>query len=117
AVHSVLTGEATAEDALLDLEDELVDITGFETGPPPDANVEASGGTLTGDGAAPSAAGAEFLTRDYEGATITFFGGEPGPRDIALGELITSFEEQTGITVNVVAAPESATDNLAQQLQ
>jgi trehalose/maltose transport system substrate-binding protein len=34
AVHSILTGEATAEDALLDLEDELVDITGFETGQP-----------------------------------------------------------------------------------
>jgi trehalose/maltose transport system substrate-binding protein len=114
-----LTGEASAEDALLDLEDQLVDITGFETGAPPDANVEASGGTLTGGEAAPSAAGggADFLTRDYEGSSITFFGGEPGPRDMALGDLIASFEEQTGIDVEVVAAPESATDNLAQQLQ
>ena len=34
AVHSVLTGEASAEDALLDLEDNLVDITGFEVGAP-----------------------------------------------------------------------------------
>jgi trehalose/maltose transport system substrate-binding protein len=34
AVHSILTGEAAAEDALLDLEEELADITGFETGQP-----------------------------------------------------------------------------------
>jgi trehalose/maltose transport system substrate-binding protein len=34
-VHSVLTGSATAEDALLDIEDELVDITGLEPGPLP----------------------------------------------------------------------------------
>jgi trehalose/maltose transport system substrate-binding protein len=34
AVHSILTGEAASEDALLDLEDELVDITGFEVGQP-----------------------------------------------------------------------------------
>jgi trehalose/maltose transport system substrate-binding protein len=29
-VHSILTGEKAAEEALLDLEKELVDITGFE---------------------------------------------------------------------------------------
>jgi trehalose/maltose transport system substrate-binding protein len=34
AVHTILTGEASSEDALLDLEDDLVDITGFETGSP-----------------------------------------------------------------------------------
>jgi trehalose/maltose transport system substrate-binding protein len=34
AVHSILTGEASSEDALLDLEDELIDITGFEVGQP-----------------------------------------------------------------------------------
>ena len=34
AVHSILTGEAAAEDALLDLEEELQDITGFEVGSP-----------------------------------------------------------------------------------
>ena len=116
AVHSVLTGEAVAEDALLDLEEELVDITGFSTGAPPDADVEASGGTLTG-AASEAAASADFLTRDYEGVTITHFGGEPGPRDQALGPLIEEFEAATGINVEVVAAPESATDNLAQQLQ
>jgi trehalose/maltose transport system substrate-binding protein len=33
AVHSILTGEASSADALLDLEDQLVDITGFEPGP------------------------------------------------------------------------------------
>ena len=103
---------------MLDLEDELVDITGFEVGAPPDGDVEASGGTLTGDGAAPDAvAAADFLTRDYEGTTINVIGGEPGPRDQALGVLIEEFEAATGIDVEVVAAAESATDNLAQQLQ
>jgi trehalose/maltose transport system substrate-binding protein len=34
AVHTILTGSAASEDALLDLEDELVDITGFEAGQP-----------------------------------------------------------------------------------
>ncbi|MCB0154745.1 MAG: extracellular solute-binding protein, partial [Anaerolineae bacterium] len=52
-----------------------------------------------------------------EPVTITFFGGEPGPRDLALGDLIQQFEEETGHNVEVVASPESATDNLAQQLQ
>ena len=52
-----------------------------------------------------------------EGVTITFFGGEPGPRDEALGPLIEEFEAMTGHTVEVVVSPESATDNLAQQLQ
>ena len=118
AVHSVLTGEASAEDALLDLEDNLVDITGLTPGPAPDADVEASGGTLTGgDAAAGDMAMADFLTRDYEGTTITVIGGEPGPRDVALGTLIEEFEAATGIDVEVVASAESATDNLAQQLQ
>jgi trehalose/maltose transport system substrate-binding protein len=35
AVHSVLTGSSSAEDALLDMEEELMDITGFEAGPLP----------------------------------------------------------------------------------
>jgi trehalose/maltose transport system substrate-binding protein len=34
AVHDVLTGGANAEDALLELELDLVDATGFETGSP-----------------------------------------------------------------------------------
>ena len=68
AVHSVLTGEASAADALQDLEDELVDITGFEVGEPPDVDVTASAGTLTGTG---DAAAVDYLTRDYEGATVT----------------------------------------------
>jgi trehalose/maltose transport system substrate-binding protein len=34
AVHSVLTGEVTAEKAMADLEEELVRITGFKTGKP-----------------------------------------------------------------------------------
>jgi len=33
-VHSILTGEETAEDALQYLEDDLVDITDFPTGQP-----------------------------------------------------------------------------------
>ena len=32
SVHSILTGEKPAEDALVDLEDELVNITGLEPG-------------------------------------------------------------------------------------
>ncbi len=34
-VHSILSGETAAEEALLDLENELVDITGFRVGHPP----------------------------------------------------------------------------------
>ena len=121
AVHSVLTGESPAEDALLDLEDELVDITGFEPGPPPDANVAASGGTLTGDGDLPeegaAVATSEFLTRDYEGASLSVFLGTVGDEVGSYGALLENFTEQTGIEVEVVAAPQSATDNLAQQLQ
>ncbi len=112
AVHSVLTGEASAQDALQDLEDELVDITGFSTGTPPDASVEASGGTLTGAGG-----GADFLTRDFEGTTIKVFLGQVGDEAGSYGQLIEEFTGATGISVEVVSAPESATDNLAQQLQ
>jgi trehalose/maltose transport system substrate-binding protein len=112
AVHSVLTGEAVAEDAVLDLEEELTDITGFQSGPPPDASVTASGGTLTGGGG-----GEDFLTRDYEGSSIKVFFGAVGNEAASYGDLIANFTEKTGINVEVVTAPESATDNLAQQLQ
>jgi trehalose/maltose transport system substrate-binding protein len=112
AVHSILTGEDDAENALLDLEDKLVDITGFTPGTPPDANVEAMGGTLTGGSSDTS-----FLTRDYEGATIKVWFGSVGDEVGSYGQLIENFTEQTGIEVEVVQAPQSATDNLSQQLQ
>jgi trehalose/maltose transport system substrate-binding protein len=114
AVHSVLTGEASAEDALLDLEDNLVDITGFEVGAPPDVDVTASGGTLTGTA---GAAAADYLTRDYEGATVTAFFGPVSNEAGTYGDLIAQFEEATGIDVEVVTPPQSATDMLAQTLQ
>ena len=34
-VHSILKGETAAEEALLDLEEQLVNLTGFPTGQPP----------------------------------------------------------------------------------
>ena len=114
AVHSVLTGEASAEDALLDLEENLVDITGFEVGAPPDVDVTASAGTLTGTG---GVAAADYLTRDYEGTTVTAFFTPPTNEAGTYGDLVALFEEATGIDVEVVLSPQSATDNLAQQLQ
>ncbi len=59
----------------------------------------------------------DFLTRDYEGVTINAFFGSVGDELGSYTRLIENFEEQTGITVEVVPAPASATDNLAQQLQ
>jgi trehalose/maltose transport system substrate-binding protein len=127
AVHTVLTGEETAEDALIDLEEELVSITGLPTGAPPEADVAATSGTLTGaggeepteaEGGEGAAVGAvDFLTRDYEGSSIKIFFGAVGNEAASYGDLIANFTEQTGIEVEVVTAPESATDNLAQQLQ
>jgi trehalose/maltose transport system substrate-binding protein len=111
-VHSILTGEVAAEDALQDLEDNLVDITGFPTGAPPEAGVAASGGTLTGDTAT-----ADFLTRDYDGTTIRAWFGSVGDEVGSYGQLIEDFTAATGIKVEVVQAPQSATDNLAQILQ
>jgi trehalose/maltose transport system substrate-binding protein len=114
AVHSILTGEETAADAVLDLEEQLMDITGFSTGAPPDAGVEASaGGTLTGmEGETP-----EYLTRDYEGTNLKVYYGPVGDEAGTYGDLHARFEEATGVTVEVVTAPASATDNLGQQLQ
>lgn len=112
AVHSVLTGEATAEDALLDLEDDLVDITGFSTGTPPEADVEASGGTLTGAGAS-----TDYLTEEFSGTQLKVWFGSVGDEVGSYRSLIEDFTAQTGIEIEVVQAPQSATDNLAQILQ
>jgi trehalose/maltose transport system substrate-binding protein len=52
-----------------------------------------------------------------EGVTIKVFFGAVGNEAESYGNLINQFQEETGATVEVVTAPESATDNLAQQLQ
>ncbi len=140
AVHSVLTGEETAANALLELEDDLVDITGFEVGSVPEVDVEVTSGTLTGEAtldeiaerdaaavevdidaltaaAVEAAASAEYLTREYEGTNLSVFFGSVGDEVGSYGNLIDAFSEVTGIEVEVVQAPQSATDNLAQQLQ
>ena len=130
AVHTVLTGEALAEDALQDLQDKLVDITGFKTGPAPDASVAATGGTLTGadkvtatEAMTETAATTEtsttsnFLTKDYTGTKLKVFFGSVGNEAASYGELLKQFTAATGIEVEVVTAPDSATDNLTQQLQ
>ncbi|MCB0193972.1 MAG: ABC transporter substrate-binding protein [Anaerolineae bacterium] len=57
------------------------------------------------------------MTRDYEGASLSVFLGTVGDEVGSYGALLENFTEQTGIEVEVVAAPQSATDNLAQQLQ
>jgi hypothetical protein len=86
AVHSILTGEEAAADAVMDLEEQLMDITGFSPGAPPDADVEASaGGTLTGGGPETP----DFLTRDYEGASLkVYFGPQWANEAEAHGDLI-----------------------------
>jgi len=115
AVHTILTGEAEAEIALQDLEDDLVDITGFSIGTPPEADVEAGEGTLTGAGGDEVVAG--FLVRDYEGTKLQVFFGAVGDAATSYGELVDNFTEKTGIEIEIIYAPESATDNLTQQLQ
>lgn len=72
------------------------------------ASVETSGASL------PSA---DFLTRDYEGTTLRVFFGPAGDEAGTYGDLVAQFEAETGITVDVVTAPNSATDHLVQMLQ
>jgi trehalose/maltose transport system substrate-binding protein len=129
-VHSVLIGVQTAEDALADLEEALIAITGLPAGPPPVGEVGATQGTLTGvdaeegveaevaEGSAEAPANSlNFLNRDYEGTNLKVFFSAVGNEAASYGELIQNFTEQTGIEVEVVTAPDSATDNLTQQLQ
>jgi trehalose/maltose transport system substrate-binding protein len=52
-----------------------------------------------------------------EGVTIKAYFGPAADEAGTYGDLIAQFEEETGATVEVVTAPSSATDQLAQTLQ
>ncbi|OQY46895.1 MAG: ABC transporter substrate-binding protein [Anaerolineaceae bacterium 4572_78] len=70
---------------------------------------------MTGAGGDEVVAG--FLVRDYEGTKLQVFFGAVGDAATSYGELVDNFTEKTGIEIEIIYAPESATDNLTQQLQ
>ncbi len=110
-IRPILTGTARAQDALVNLEKTLVDITGFEIGKPPETVVVANGSTLTNGGES------NFLTRIYEGVTLKIFLEPVSNQAAAYADLIGQFERETGASVEVVTMTETATDNLAEPLQ
>ncbi len=57
------------------------------------------------------------LSRDYDGQTITYITGANQLAEDYAKQMAAEFKELTGISVNVLRGPESATERLAQYLQ
>jgi trehalose/maltose transport system substrate-binding protein len=86
-----------------------------------ESNVRATDTAAPTDTPAPAATATpppvQEIPQDLTGTTLRVFFYAAADEGAAYGQLIEAFTAQTGIQVEVIEAPQSATDNLAAQLQ
>lgn len=111
---AVQQAEAPAANAPAATEEPAAEATEAAEEPAAEAT-EAAAEEPAAEGEAPAEGG--FLTRDYEGTKLKVFFGPVQNEEKDWPALVKDFTEQTGIEVEQVVAPQSATDMLAQMLQ